>query len=494
MIALNRYLVRELAGGLAQRLGGQEPLSPFVKRYKQYMSLKKWVVIAALICVIGCKKEEKPAEESLKPFTPLPVTIEAGMPMPGQQDLQRFSRTEDLDLRDQLEALSGVEVKTNDLGQVIYVDFRKAGGGVHAHVAWLYGLPFIETLILSGEHINNSVMGLIAGHPNLKVLNVAQNSTVNNEALPALVSLRKLEDLSLEGSDFTDDNLEQLVELRRLRKLRLRGTNITAVGIAKLAELTELELLDLRDCSGIGNQGLQTIGSFVNLKSLLVNGENVTDEGIAALKSLTELQLLVLPRSQVTDAGIVALSELKKLKELDLFQAPISDNGLSALGGAKDLAKLKLRGTKITSAGLRVIEKFEKLAELDLSETAIDDGAIEIIATCPSLVDVNFLRTQISSKGIEKLAGLKLKRLNLDDVKGVDNSCLPAVASIKSLEFLHLGKTAVSDEGVSVLTQLKGLKTLILENTPITAGKIAELKAALPTTDIKYTVAEASAG
>lgn len=494
MLALNRYLVRELAGGLAQRLGGLEPLSPFVKRYKQYMSLKKWVVIAALICVIGCKKEEKPAEESLKPFTPLPVTIEAGMPMPGRQDSRRFSRTEDLDLRDQLEALSGVEVKTNDLGQVIYVDFRKAGGGEHAHVAWLYGLPFIETLILSGEHINNSVMGLIAGHPNLKVLNIAQNSTVNNEALPALISLRKLEDLSLEGSDFTDDNLEQLVELRRLKKLRLRGTNITAVGIAKLAELTELELLDLRDCSGIGNEGLQTIGSFVNLKSLLVNGEGVTDEGIAALKSLTELQLLVLPRSQVSDAGIVALSELKKLKELDLFQAPISDNGLSALGGAKDLVKLKLRGTKITSAGLRVIEKFEKLTELDLSETAVDDGAMEIIATCPSLVDVNFLRTQISSKGIEKLAGLKLKRLNLDDVKGVDNSCLPAVASIKSLEFLHLGKTAVSDEGVSVLTQLKGLKTLILENTPITAGKIAELKAALPTTDIKYTVAEASAG
>jgi len=143
---------------------------------------------------------------------------------------------------------------------------------------------------------------------------------------------------------------------------------------------------------------------------------------------------------------------------------------------------------------LRIIEKFEKLTELDLSETAVDDGAIEVIATRPALVEVNFLRTQISSKGIEKLAGLKLKRLNLDDVKGVDNSCLPAVASIKSLEFLHLGKTAVSDEGVSVLTQLKGLKTLILENTPITAGKIAELKAALPETDIKYTVAEASAG
>jgi hypothetical protein len=89
---------------------------------------------------------------------------------------------------------------------------------------------------------------------------------------------------------------------------------------------------------------------------------------------------------------------------------------------------------------------------------------------------------------------MKLKRLNLDDVKGVDNTCLPAVASMESLEFLHLGKTAVSDEGVSVLAQLKGLKTLILENTPVSPAKIEELKAALPGTEIKYSVGGAAAG
>jgi hypothetical protein len=109
-------------------------------------------------------------------------------------------------------------------------------------------------------------------------------------------------------------------------------------------------------------------------------------------------------------------------------------------------------------------------------------------------VDLNLLRTGITSKGIEKLASLKLKRLNLDDIRGVDNACLTAIASIGTLEFLHLGKTAVSDEGVSALTQLKGLKNLILENTQVSPGKIEELRAALPDTEIKYEVVEPAAG
>jgi hypothetical protein len=458
------------------------------------MTWKKIVVAAVLVSFVGCKKEEEKRITEMPRMAPRPMTVQAGIPQSGRYDSRRFSRTEDLNLRDQLEALPDIEVKTDDNGQIIYVDFRKAGGGGNEQITWLYGLPFVETLILAGQQVDNAMLSVVAGHPNLKVLNVAQQSSVDNDALPLLLSLKKLEDLSLEGSKFTDDNLEELVKISTLRKLRLRGTGVTAAGIKKLTDLAELEVLDLRDCSEIGNTGLEAIGGFAKLKSLLVNGENVTDEGVVFLKRLTELQLLVLPRSQVTDAGIASLSELRKLKELDLFQAPISDVGLATFAEAKDLVKLKIRGTKVTSEGLRVIEKYEKLTELDLSETAVDDTAIEFISHRTSLVDVNFLRTQITSQGVKKLATMKLKRLNLDDVKGVDDTCLPAVASMESLEFLHLGKTAVSDEGVSVLAQLKGLKTLILENTPVSPAKIEELKAALPSTEIKYSVGGAAAG
>jgi internalin A len=465
-----------------------------VEKVRANMTLKKIVVVAVLMSLLGCRKEEDKRVSEMPRMAPRPMTIQAGIPQPGRYDSRRFSRNEDLNLRDQLEALPGIEVKTNDDGKIIYVDFRQAGGGGHDQITWLYGLPFVETLILTGQQVDNAMISVVAGHPNLKVLNVAQKSSVDNDALPLLLSLKKLEDLSLEGSNFTDDNLEELAKISTLRKLRLRGTGVTAAGIKKLAAMIDLEVLDLRDCSEIGNAGLEAISGFTKLKSLLVNGENVTDEGVAFLKPLTELQLLVLPRSQVTDAGIAALSEQKKLKELDLFQAPISDVGLATFAEAKDLVKLKIRGTKVTSEGMRVIEKYEKLAELDLSETAVDDAAIEILSQRSSLVDINFLRTQISSKGVEKLATMKLKRLNLDDVKGVDDACLPAVATMESLEFLHLGKTAVTDAGVSALAQMKGLKTLILENTTVSPGKIEELKAALPSTEIKYSVEGAAAG
>jgi hypothetical protein len=416
------------------------------------------------------------------------------MPRYGSYESQRFTKTENLDFRDQLEALPDIEVKTDENGHIVLVDFRKAGGGKADQLAWLYGLPFVETLIVSGEQIDNKIIGSLAGHPRLRVLNITLKSSIDSNGLAPLASFAKLEDLNLEGSKITDDQLEQLTKVKSIRKLRFRNTGVTAAGIKKLTGLNELELLDLRDCTNIGDSGLETIATFTKLKSLLVNGEQVTDAGISHISALTELQLLVLPRSQVTDTGIAALSGTKKLKELDLFQAPISASGLAQLAEAKDLAKLKIRGTKVTSEGLRIIQGFKKLAELDLGETGIDDAAIDFISTSEYLVDLNLLRTGITSKGIEKLASLKLKRLNLDDIRGVDNACLTAIASIGTLEFLHLGKTAVSDEGVSALTQLKGLKNLILENTQVSPGKIEELRAALPDTEIKYEVVEPAAG
>jgi len=457
------------------------------------MSWNKAVLICGVIFSVGCTKEEQ-QEKHLPRMAPSPILIEADMPRYGSYEAQRFTKTENLDFRDQLEALPDIEVKTDEKGHVVWVDFRKAGGGKGDQLAWLYGLPFVETLIISGEQIDNKIIGALAGHPRLRVLNIALKSSVDQDGLAPLSSFVKLEDISLEGSKVNDDSLEHLAKVKTIRKLRLRKTGITAAGIKKLTDLNDLELLDLRDCNDIGDSGLETIATFKKLKSLLVNGEQVTDAGMSHLSALTELQLLVLPRSQVTDTGIAALSGIKKLKELDLFQAPISAAGLAVLAESKDMVKLKIRGTKVTSEGLRMLEGFKKLAELDLGETLIDDAAIDFISACESLVDVNLLRTGITAQGIEKLARLKLKRLNLDDVRGVDNACLKAIGSIDSLEFLHLGKTAISDEGVSALTQLKGLKSLILENTQISPGKIEELRAALPNTEIKYEVAEPAAG
>lgn len=453
------------------------------------------MILGAMISSLGCQQEQvKPIPRQAQRGTPKALVMDIGIAEPEQFSPRRFSRTENLDFRDQLEALPGIEVKTNDEGRVVFVDFRKAGGGSYDALVWFYGLPFVETIILSGEHVDNRMVFAIAGHPNLKTLNIAQRSSVDGEVWPALVAMKNLEDLSLEGSRISDEKLEELTKISTLRKLRLRGTSVTAEGIKKLASLTELEVLDLRDCPSIGDVGLQVIGSFAKLKSLLVNGEGVSDSGFASLRSLANLQLLVLPRSNVTDEGLGALRDLKKLKELDLFQASISDAGLRNLSDAKELSKLKIRGTKITSAGLEVIVGLSKLAELDLSETAVDDLALEFIVQCPSLVDINFLRTGITAAGIEKLSGMKLKRLNLDDVRGVSDACLPSLAKIESLEFLHLGKTSVSDAGVSSLAQLKGLKTLILENTQVSAAKIEELKKTLPETDIKYASEGAAAG
>jgi hypothetical protein len=129
------------------------------------------------------------------------------------------------------------------------------------------------------------------------------------------------------------------------------------------------------------------------------------------------------------------------------------------------------------------------LQELDLGETGVDDQGLETVLSLPALMDLNLMRAKVTSAGVQKLKGMKLKRLNIDDVAGIDNSCLPAISEMKSLEFLHLGKTAITDEGVAVLGELPNLKTLILENTKVSDAAIEQLKLKLPKTDIKTTKA-----
>lgn len=125
------------------------------------------------------------------------------------------------------------------------------------------------------------------------------------------------------------------------------------------------------------------------------------------------------------------------------------------------------------------IAKFANLTSLDLGETGTNDEALIAISKLTKLEDLNLLRTKVTDEGVASLVGLKLKRLNLDDIQAIGDGVVPHLAKLQSLEFLHLGKTSVTDVGVKGLDGLVNLKDLILTNTGVSKRGVEELQAKL---------------
>jgi internalin A len=257
--------------------------------------------------------------------------------------------------------------------------------------------------------------------------------------------------LQFENSAFKDDDFKHLAALTRLHTLIIRGDGVfTGAGLKHLAESRDLEVVDFSDCAQVGDDGLQSLAQFKNLRRLWLSGTAAGDRGLAAIAGLTKLEYVGLP-PQLTDAGLAHLANLTRLKSLRIFHPEVTDQGLSHL------------------AKLTALEEFE------LSET-----------------------NKISGSGLAALSGSALKILNLDDLEGITDDGLQGVARIKSLRGLHLppqitvagikhvaslenlddldlSSAKLADDDVAVLTTLPKLKNLSFHEVPLTDAAIPHL-------------------
>ncbi len=104
------------------------------------------------------------------------------------------------------------------------------------------------------------------------------------------VRVRRRRDGSLHTLDFTavpqaatEEVAARLPEAPRIKVLLTPGGAIGNTGAAFLARLPELAELDLRRTQ-IGDEGLASLKSLVNLKVLQLSGAPVTRDGVKALR------------------------------------------------------------------------------------------------------------------------------------------------------------------------------------------------------------------
>uniref|UniRef100_A0A4W4GXM4 Uncharacterized protein n=1 Tax=Electrophorus electricus TaxID=8005 RepID=A0A4W4GXM4_ELEEL len=267
---------------------------------------------------------------------------------------------------------------------------------------------------------DTTVSVLPACVPQLRILSIAR-TTVSD--VSALVELRYLQTLHLDGTRVREDSLQaiathtsllalslasipvadgnhtlELISGLRLTQLTLPGRlSVTDAGLPYLSKQTLLSELDLTDYTQLTDQGISQLASMTRLKKLSLSNTQVSDVGLTSLKCLRELLELCLDRTGVTSQGVAALvTHLPYLQVIGLARTRVGDTVLKrGLVHCTQLLKLNLSRTRITDNGLKFLYHM-RLSQVNLDGTGVTlQGIGDLIATCPHLTSVraNNIRT-----------------------------------------------------------------------------------------------------
>ena len=154
-------------------------------------------------------------------------------------------------------------------------------------------------------------------------------------------------ELSLFGTDVTDESLRSLKAFSKLEHLNLRATAVTHRGLRHLAGLQKLDVIELNE-SQIGDDVLRVLNEFDLLHTISAADD---DEGLTA-SSYDTVRSLSLCRGPLTDAGLKELRRLKNLTWLDLRETKVSDAGLEEVAKHSKLTHVLLKDTQVTQRGI----------------------------------------------------------------------------------------------------------------------------------------------
>jgi thioredoxin-dependent peroxiredoxin len=223
----------------------------------------------------------------------------------------------------------------------------------------------------------------------------------------SFASFPKLQSLSLMDCKASDKILDQIHGINSLEELTLWGTQITDEGMKQLKDLIKLRKLDIH-ATKIGDAGLQNIAGFKSLQFLNLLGTKITDNGCAHLKNLTQLRELSLVQTQVGDRGIEQLTELRNLRKLEMEDTKITDVGLRFIAQSQELELLSLHRTGVTDEGLRHLKSLKKLTTLYLVDLPITDKGL---ANLQGLTNLRYLYIGLNP-GVTEEGERKLKACN----------------------------------------------------------------------------------
>lgn len=362
-------------------------------------NLAIWSVICCL--TLGCPQSPPPAEnvtktsngESATADTPDDSKPEAPTGDP-EQAINKIKEVAD--------------VVVSQSGHVTEVSFRGREKLEEGALAQLSQFPKLSSVLLNDVGISDDDLIAIGKLTSLTNLDL-RGCPVSNAGMAHLSGLTNLRALRLSGSNgkttVDDEGLKPLASLKSLKALLLDFLWVSGEGIKELKGLDKVEELYLAGTL-CGDADLAVVvETFPNLKKLRVSKlSQVTGEGLSHIKNLSQLiDLDLSENSALFDDGMTHLSGMTQLKRLNLWRVPLTDVGVTELAPLTNLEWLNLDNTQLSDAGLDHLSGMNKLTFLHLGSTYVTDDGLSKLAGLKSLKDLKLTRTAVTEEGVAEL-------------------------------------------------------------------------------------------
>jgi hypothetical protein len=239
----------------------------------------------------------------------------------------------------------------------------------HAFYEHLGHITDLESLTILNTGASNEDIAELAKLKNLKVLNIINQSKLNDDGLAHLAGLKELERLGYIGTQMKGHPFQDFVGWTNLKSASFRGSKLDDEGLQYICErFPQIESLvlahaDFSDAAAVHLAKLTKLKSFEigthkatpaalrhivqhPIEYLQLGEQFGSPEGVAIIKGMTTLRrLTITDASKMTDADFAQVASMKQLDHLELGQFAIGEERLPQLKALAFLKSARLIGT-----------------------------------------------------------------------------------------------------------------------------------------------------
>ncbi len=356
---------------------------------------------------------------------------------------------------------------------------------------WLAIAGLQELHILMCKGVTDESLAKAQAAPQVEVLIVMSRVVTGEAFVKSMSNFPNVKSLTVNYTDWTDDDVQQLHGLKSLGKLDLTKNSASVEAIKRLsAALPKCQIIsdhgtfepsagamtpDLRTAQWVvANGGSCVIRSEGQEQGLVITTPEAIPDGPFRLVEIT------LSKDGIPEEEFVRLSGLTSLETASLTDCPLTDMGLANLRDSRQLMSLSLGNTQVTDDGLAVLDSFPQLKELTLPNEITDKGYVHVLK-CKRLEQLGGSFRAIGGPSLNRLP--ELDQLQMLYIYGVDASSTATDASrlevfhqLPELTVLHLFRSKLSRSVIKALGQARQIRTLSLFHCEIESGGLAELE------------------
>lgn len=247
-------------------------------------------------------------------------------------------------------------------------------------IALLVELPILRELHVTVPGLTDRHVQLLCQKlTELRVLEVdCQASSVGDDGVAAIASLRNLRQLSIPGSQITDSGFVALLKMEKLKQLTVFGGQIfrNSVDVGSVRTTVKRLWCSFEASAGQVLQVAQYTDALSSVTDFGILHTRLAELDLAPLSRLANVTRLSLMHCEVSGPELGSLSGMTQLQHLNLSENPLGNGGLRYLPTLPGLDTLWVEDCGISTAeGLQPVLQQQAGLTVDVAPLAGDIAA-----------------------------------------------------------------------------------------------------------------------